>query len=639
MKQRIKWLLYTLFIHSMATAQTTEEIAKDFPSEEFVYTSYNREIRLFVSDAGPASEMKNTVEMMVLSDKNASRYSRYSIFHSSYDTLTELSAYTKIPSGNKFKTLKVTDTKTIRNPGDNVFYDDLHETVFDFPGLVQHAIAHVDYTQYNKDAHLLSFFYLPSYVAIVNATFTLIVPNDIKINYLVKNDPGNFFTFSEEKKKKETIYKWTVKNAKPVEYYSNAPNYRYFMPHIIFYVTAYTQNNKEEPFFNSIENLYKWNYSFIKDLNTVPDPELKKIVDSLINGITEEKTKAIKIYQWVQNHVRYVAFENGLEGFRPRQAKEICAKRYGDCKDMSSIITQMMRMAGIKAYYTWIGTRTLPYTYTETPLPIVDNHMISTAWINDTWMFFDGTDPNATYDMPPEMIQGKQALVSIDENQYKILTVPVQPAEKSTITDSTFINISETGINGYESVSYDGYFGKDVYSSLLYRDENSAKEYVNKRMSKGSNKFILGKYNINKVSPENNIAVISADFNIPGYSKKAGNEYYINLNLEKLLENTVIDTAKRKVPIENFFLYSLNQYHILNIPDGYQVSYLPANYRFENDLVQINMYYKTENRKVIAAQEVKIKKLLVMPSDFAEWNKPMKALQSYYKEVVVLEKK
>ena len=639
MIKKIKYLVLALCMQQVSFAQSPEEIKQLFPGIDIACQNYEQELRLFLKDEIPVAERKSSIDMIMLTDKNINMLSRYKVYHSGYSELKELEAYTKVPNGSKFKTVKVTDTKTTSSTDNSIFYDDMKETSFDFPALTQNAIAHVDYTQFNKDAHLLTAFYLPYYLPVVTATYTVIVPNDINIKYVVKNDPNGSFQFTEEKKKRETIYRWVIKNVKPADIYSNAPDMRYFQPHIIVYITSYENKDGKQHFLSSLEDLHNWNYSFLKELNTSPDPALKKIVDSLVEGQPDERSKAQKIYQWVQQHIKYVAFEDGLEGFRPRQAGEVCAKRYGDCKDMSSIITQMLRMAGIKAYYTWIGTRDLPYTYSETPLPIVDNHMISTTFINGNWMFLDGTDPNAKFDMPPAFIQGKEALVNISEHEYKLLTVPISQPEKSMIVDSTFISLVDNGIKGYESVNYNGYFGKEIYTSLLYRDETETKEYVNKKMSKGSNKFILGKYKISKTKPEENLANITADFELPGYSKKVGSEYFINLNLEKIFENRVIDVEKRKVPWEVDYNYSINQYHILDIPKGYTVSYLPKNFSFENDLVKIDMYYKVENEKVIAAQEVKNKKLLINPSDFEEWNKPMKAIQPFYKESVVLEKK
>ena len=64
---------------------------------------------------------------------------------------------------------------------------------------------------------------------------------------------------------------------------------------------------------------------------------------------------------------KYVAFEDGMGGFVPREAGLVCSRRFGDCKDMASILTAMNRAAGIPAYFTWLGTRDLPYTFSGTP--------------------------------------------------------------------------------------------------------------------------------------------------------------------------------------------------------------------------------------------------------------------------------
>jgi hypothetical protein len=81
---------------------------------------------------------------------------------------------------------------------------------------------------------------------------------------------------------------------------------------------------------------------------------------------------------------------------------------------------------------------------------------------------------------------------------------------------------------------YKGYYAEDVHNALLYRDEKRLKEYVKTRMGKASNKFMLGEYKVSKQDAPTLEASIVADFEVPGYGKKVGNEYYINLHLEKL---------------------------------------------------------------------------------------------------------
>ena len=61
-----------------------------------------------------------------------------------------------------------------------------------------------------------------------------------------------------------------------------------------------------------------------------------------------EKVKAI--YYWAQKNVKYVAFEYALGGFVPRDANDIYSKKYGDCKDNSSIMNtswMKIRLVGL----------------------------------------------------------------------------------------------------------------------------------------------------------------------------------------------------------------------------------------------------------------------------------------------------
>jgi hypothetical protein len=421
--------------------------------------------------------------------------------------------------------------------------------------------------------------------------------------------------------------------------WGDAPDDRYYEPHVIIYITNYRNSAGEQRFIQNTDDLYKWNSKFLSSLNQTEDPQLRRITDSLIAGKQTQLQKATAIYEWVQKNIRYVAFEAGLEGFQPRQAAEVCSKRYGDCKDMSSILTSMMRMAGINAYYTWIGTRHIPYKYTDVPLPITDNHMIATAEIDGQWYFIDGTSPNSKLQLPPDAIQGKQALISLSPTEYKVMEVPITPASTNVVVDSTFVRFTNNGVAGHEKVTYRGYFGEDVYNALLYRDDKGLKDYVKTRMGKGSNKFMLGNYQVHRTDPANSAAAIEASFEIPDYGKKVGNEYYINLHLEKLFDNQRIDTSARKVPREFDYQYEIISHHLLDIPAGYQVSYKPDNFEVETPYYRLVIEYKTEKDRIIATQHLTHKVLMLQPHEFVDWNKPLGKVQAHYKEQIVLEKK
>jgi len=544
-----------------------------------------------------------------------------------------------VPDGNSTRKIKVTDFKTQSSPGQNIFYDDAQETSFDYPRLMKGSISHVETEHYHKDIRFLSTFYFSNYLPAHNTTYSITFPEDVDIRYIIKNDDKKNVTVKETTKGKKKKLEFTASNVTNYEHFGNGTSIPYYATHVIVYVASYRNGSETVPVFGSLDGLYKWNAGFLQNINTSPDEDLKNIAQSICSNKTTDREKAQAIYLWVQNNVKYVAFEAGLEGFVPRQAADVFTKRYGDCKDMASILTAMLKLSGLNACFTWIGTRSIPYTYSEVPLPITDNHMICAVKIDNEWIFLDATDPNCIFGMPTNGIQDKEALISISPEKFELTKVPVMPAATSSITDSTSLTISNNTVLGTCSVNYAGYFGNELYNDLLYNKGDDERVYVRRRMAKGSNKFIMKDYRIGLTDTIKRVANIFSGFEIPDYARSISDEIYINLNLEKLFAQPLIDTTKRKIAIENDFQHTINQVHTLKIPVGYVAEYIPANIVVDNEVVYFSINYRQSAGEISATQKLVMKKLYIQPRDFAAWNKAIAMVSPAYKEQVVLKKK
>ena len=638
---RIIFFLSCMFFLSFTIhAQSFDEIAAKYPDNYAVIQNYTKEITISLKNGQPFAESKTEQEILALDDKANGMYNRQYVYNSSYNELTDLEAYTKVPDGRKYSKIKVTDIKTQNSRSNSIFYDDSKESSFDLPSLVKGAIGYVGYTEEHKDVHLLSPLYCVSYMPIVHEKFTVSFPAGMQLKYTIRNDENKIVQVAEDNKGNQHSITFIANDIKSSDRFSNAPSYAYYEPHIIIQLVSYENENHEiVNYLGSLDDLYKWNYNFISKLDNTKEAFLKQLADSLVSTTDSPKEKAEKIYQWVQSNIKYVAFENGLEGFIPRRAIDVYNHRFGDCKDMASILTALLQSVGLNAYFTWIGTRDIPYDYTDVALPITDNHMIAALNLDSEWIFLDATDPNCIFGLPSSGIQGKQALIGISKDDYKIVRVPEVNIDKNILVDSNYITISDHGIKGHTSTYYNGYWGTDVYDRLMFSNAKETRDYVKYRMGKASNKFIMGDYSINKISNSDKLINIQAGFEVPDYGKKISDELYINLILEKLFTNAIIDTAKRKIPLENEFKYVMKQYTILEVPEAYSVSYLPKDYSMNNDIFGFSIKYTQQGNTIIASQELRNNYLLLQPKDFNKWNSSLKQLQSQYKEEVVLEKK
>ncbi len=200
---------------------------------------------------------------------------------------------------------------------------------------------------------------------------------------------------------------------------------------------------------SNLDDLYKWYYTFVEGLNKEQSPELEAIVKKIKSESTSEIDLVKNVFYWVQTNIQYIAFEQGMRGLIPHSGNYICEKRYGDCKDMANLIVNMLQLADVKAYHTWIGTRDLPYRYTEVPTPIVDNHMIATYISPDgKYYFLDATSDYTPFGFPSSMIQGKEALIGLDAKRYEVKEVLVLEKEKNQIFDSVTVKMENNQLVG-----------------------------------------------------------------------------------------------------------------------------------------------------------------------------------------------
>jgi len=618
-----------------ANGQTFESIRKQFPDEKAVLLGRALEYNITLREDKPYVESKETQQIEYLLGSATAFMSEYSFFHSSFQQLVAYEAYTRTPDDKK---LKVNEFKTSINKESFVFYDDVKQTTFNFPAVEPGAVGNLQVSWRNTDPHLLSAYYFSGYMPVINSQLKLTVAESISLKYkLMGQDTANI-TVTVDHKHHNNIYTFLYKNCPADKRYPDAPNFAWYSPHVIFYIENYKDSKGATiPYLSNADDLYRLNYSFVKSVNTAINPELKHIVDTLITNLTTPESKARSIYSWVQHHIKYVAFEDGMGGFVPRDAGLVCSRRFGDCKDMASILTEMLNAAGVPAYFTWIGTRDLPYKFSKEPLPLVSNHMICAIKLDGKFIFLDGTDPTCAFGMPSSAIQDKEAMIGINEREYKILKVPAIDKDKNMDVDSTWLEVTPDGIKGRIKKDLSGYLSMTMYGKLMYWNNRNLKEDMKDEFERGSNKFKLDTFQVYKNSTTDKISV-TAGFSLPDYAKKIGNEYYLNLNLFKFFEHQEIDYPRRTMPIEYNFKYIKKYVTLMKIPDGYKLGYLPQGKSFHNNIWGFDFKYEQKGNWIVLTQVFDNSSLMLTSDQFEDWNKVLANLFPLYKETLSLTK-
>jgi hypothetical protein len=622
--------------------------AQPIPSFQTIKSEHQGELALYLQKSEHLTidlkhdsvriKSNNYSEMLHLSD-NSTMYAEKSIYASKFVAVDNIEAKTlsRTPKG-KMETVKVTHFNTQNDMGGSIFYDDSKRISFVFPSIKAGATTILQYHETIKEPRFLNGYFFADHLSVLTSTYKVTVDDNIKIRYQLFGLETDQIKFSEERHGKKTTYTWTAKNLKGFQSENGSPNIRYYAPHIIIYIDEIVVQGKTQTNLSNVPALYQFFHQFVKNLNVKQDTSLQKVVDSLVFGINDDAAKTKKIFYWVQDHIRYIAFEDGYGGFIPREASSVFQKRYGDCKDMASILTYMLRYANIEAHLTWIGSRHIPYTFDQNPAPSAANHMIATAKVNGKYVYLDATGIYTPYGFPTDMIQGKQCLMAVDDHTFIQATVPEINQEKNQRYDSICIQIQGKTIHGNGKVLLNGYSKLDLVPPLIAKTTEKEKEILVGYLEKGNNKFFLENYEMSGIANRDEVLAIHYNFKVEDYAKTIQNEIYVNLSLDKLLQHADLDITTRQLPVERDYKYTDKFVVNLTIPAGYKVNYLPQNASFHNEYFGFTISYRIQNNTILLTRNLYINALLVEKPSFEAWNQMITALNKAYKEVVVLAK-
>ncbi|HTB31229.1 MAG TPA: DUF3857 domain-containing protein [Bacteroidia bacterium] len=631
--------LFLIFCAIPAFSQKEDfysQLRKKYASENAVYVSRKEDNIIKIENNVPIIYSTTYEELMLLTDKTT-EYMDREVYWPDFSSIKDLDARSLVPDGNSYKTIKVKDfirTNIIR---EGIFYEDDRAYKFTYPGLINGAREVLSYTERITDPHLFGRFLFKTYAPTEEAEYSVTVPQGVKIRYKLFNVKDSSVEFIVKQDGKNTVYTWRAHNTGKIKNDEQAPDEMYYVPHVIVLLDSYNVNGVENKIMTDPAAFYDWLYSMVKDVNMDVSPEVKKLVDSITNGASGNVEKVKRIFYWVQNNITYIAYEDSIGGMVPREAPLVCSRRFGDCKDMASTLVEMIRAAGLEAYKTWIGTRDIPYLFADVPSPMSQNHMICTYIQDGKNYFLDATGKDAPFNFFTSMIQGKEAMVGMGPGKFQILKVPVMDTDKNQFIDSTCLTINNSEIKGNGYLKARGYEKIITGRRLMNYENKEKKDLLVDLLRKGNNKFRIDSSSFDNLEDRDKDLGVRYKFEIDDYLQKNRNDVYLNMQLEKELQNDIME-ADREAPREFEYKSIKKNVNVLEIPNGYKASFIPDNSSYSDPKFGFKINYSVKGAKIIYNSYIYINTLMLNKEDFNNWNKMIHLLTKAYNETVTITK-
>jgi hypothetical protein len=323
-------------------------------------------------------------------------------------------------------------------------------------------------------------------------------------------------------------------------------------------------------------------------------PEIKQKVAELTAGATTPLAKMQALAAFIQKDIRYVAILLGIGGVQPHAARDVFAHRYGDCKDKATLLSSMLKEAGIDAYYVVIHTQRGGVIPATPPHLGSFNHVILAIHLPDgisdgslqatvqhpklgKLLFFDPTDELTPFGELRGPLQSNYGLlVTADGGELTLL--PQLATSANGVTRTAKLSLDDHGnLQGevHEVRVGDAASGQRWAQRDVEKDADKIKPIETLMASSFAN-FVITKATVTNPKQTSKPFGYDWSFVAQDYAKQAGDLLLVRPRVLGVKTWAVLETKEpRKYPVE-FRGPSLDMdKFVINIPAGYVVDDLP----------------------------------------------------------------
>ncbi|MFN0083439.1 MAG: transglutaminase-like domain-containing protein [Ferruginibacter sp.] len=552
-----------------------------------------------------------------------------------YDDKTTIDDVGIIVSGSKSK--YITPRYEYYSVND-IFYSDAHICYFNLPLEKRGSTSEVNFEKTITDPRYFTSIYFSDNYNIENKVVSITVPRWMKVDFKEFNFEGREIkkTTEYDSKKDADIITYTIKKLAERVSENYSPGGTYTEPHLLILCKNANLQDGNQTYLGSLNDLYGWYRSLTKNLenNTAV---IKTKADEITAGASNNVEKIKKIFYWMQDNIRYVAFEDGLAGFRPAKADDVLKKKYGDCKGMAHLTKELLKSQGFDARLCWIGTNHIAYDY-STPSIAVDNHMICALLFEGKTYFLDATENFIGFNEYAERIQGRQVLIE-DGDKYIFTKVPVTTYLQNMDAEKSILLLNGKDMEGAITREWKGEEKEHIFTQLnAIKKENTNEAFI-KYLSDNNKDYIVSEFKTSSLSDYDKPLNVQYKMKHANAVSGFGSDLYVDIDFRKDLSDFTFDIKER---VHDFwFSYKINSQRDIElaIPDGYSVTSMPGNVFIKNDDYEMTTALSKTATKILYSKKIIIKNTKLTKEKFPQWNKDIEKLNAFYNEQIVLSKK
>lgn len=519
---------------------------------------------------------------------------------------------------------------------DGIFFDDSRVQYYPIRFSEKGAMARITVKKEFSDGKYLTRLFFKMSYPVKEQVFEFKVPDWLSVDFKEMNFEGYKIEKQQNKKGNYTSYIFIMKDITGYKNEFKSIGRAYVEPHIIVQIKSFESKSEVFKGFDKIDDIYGWNNKLYQMAGNEKE-KLQPLLTKITQGKTNDLDKIKAIYYWVQDNIRYIAYEDGYSGYIPASVQEVASKKYGDCKGMANLLTELLKLAGYQAHFTWIGTRQLPYKQSM-PALCVNNHAITVLNFQGREYFLDATEKYVAFGENAFRIQGKEALIAKGD-KYDVKEVPLTTGKEHKVSTRADLALSNETLSGKVKVVLTGNERTDFHQAYQSLPLNLQEEFLNNYLEFGNSNVQAANIKTSDLKDRELPVTIEGDVDLTNYVNSISGDKYISIDFfPKTLERYMPD-EKRVNGYDFDYVLSYDDDISLTVPADKIFVDVPGKLDMNYNGYEFKGEYTVSGNKITLKKSLTIKNSVIKVTDFENWKKFLEAIKEFNKYFLSVTKK
>lgn len=367
-------------------------------------------------------------------------------------------------------------------------------------------------------------------------------------------------------------------------------------------------------------------------LYTLPDIDkqaIRQVAESKFNS-KEPEAFAVEVVRFVQDEIRYLGFEDGLNSHQPHAPMKVYEQRFGDCKDKSLLLASLLQTRNIKAYPVLVSTIWKDKVSDRLPSPFIFNHCVVQMEVGGLNYYIDPTisSQGGSLALTYFPTYGKGLVIEPQTEDFVSFPAPI----KSSVSENQIFDVATIGGEAiltveteYRGAEADGQRSSFAKNTLEKIQKNYITYYGN--LYPDIEKFEDIKTEDNR---ETNVFIVKEKYKIPTFWKSneaVEGQIYSELYPQSLEGYfNVTKSSQRTSPYSLIHPLDYSHHIQVNLPERWNIT--PQNEKLEGKAYQYQFTSTREGNEIHLYTTYKTKADHVTVEDFPQFIKDHQKMMS-----------